>query len=220
MYCGTAKSATGDHVFPRKLFLERHRAYLPQVPACASCSGAKSKIETDLTAILPFGGRHETARENLELQVPKRLRRNRKLATALVQGVGRKWSKHGDLLIPTMTLSVDPVQVTNFVKLVVRGLVWHHWQQILTSDHFVKVMNVTDHGEQLFNTSVFDLVARDRVEADFGEGSVIYQGAQGTDCPQVTAWKIAIYGGMRFTDESGETDGSRLFVALTGPKAA
>ena len=206
MYCATATSATGDHVFPRKLFLPRHRANLPQVPACAPCNRAKSRIETYVTAILPFGGRHETARENLELQVIKRLRRNRKLATALVKGVRRKWSKYGDLIIPTTTIPIDPDLFRLFFQLVVRGLIWHHWKQILTDAHLIEVSYFTDHRKALFNARVVNLTARDRVEADLGEGTAVYQGAPDTDCPQRTEWKFAIAG---FT-----------VIAFTGPKSA
>ncbi len=36
---------TGDHIFPRQLFLESHRANLPKVPCCKNCNDEKSKLE-------------------------------------------------------------------------------------------------------------------------------------------------------------------------------
>jgi hypothetical protein len=46
------------------------------------CNNEKSKLENDLTSILPFGGRHRDARPNLEL-VPKRLVKNAKFRRLL-----------------------------------------------------------------------------------------------------------------------------------------
>jgi|GEM_PF-6617119 len=92
--------------------------------------------------------------------VPKRLRSNRKLAAALVSGVDKKWSKYGDLDIPTMTLPFDPDQFKRFFQLVVRGLVWLHWKQILTDAHLIEVSYFTDHRKALFNALVVNLTAR------------------------------------------------------------
>ena len=65
-YCSTRPAVTGDHIFARAFFLEDKRDNLPQAPACAECNGLKSTLEHYLTTVLPFGGRHPGASENLE----------------------------------------------------------------------------------------------------------------------------------------------------------
>src|ERR1700722_9395653 len=83
--CGKGISTTGDHVFAREFFLKSRRATLPQVPACAPCNKEKSELEHYLTAVLPFGGRHDDASINLETMVPPRLAKNAKLHRGLGQ---------------------------------------------------------------------------------------------------------------------------------------
>ena len=76
-YCLDAVATTVDHVFSREFFLVEDRGYLPEAPACKACNDEKSRMEHCLTAVLPFGGRHDQARANLEGHVPPRLAKNR-----------------------------------------------------------------------------------------------------------------------------------------------
>jgi len=87
VYCSKLPAVTGDHIFARKFFVESARANLPQAPVCATCNNEKSELEHYLTAVLPFGGRHPDALENLVSMVPKRLQRNAKLHRVLSAGV-------------------------------------------------------------------------------------------------------------------------------------
>jgi|ERR1700722_1420649 len=61
-YCLDAVATTVDHVFSREFFLVEDRGYLPEAPACKACNDEKSRMEHYLTAVLPFGGRHDQAR--------------------------------------------------------------------------------------------------------------------------------------------------------------
>lgn len=64
-YCLDAVATTVDHVFSREFFLVEDRGYLPEAPACKACNDEKSRMEHYLTAVLPFGGRHDPgARES------------------------------------------------------------------------------------------------------------------------------------------------------------
>src|SRR2546429_3666489 len=78
-YCAVREAVTGDHIFAREFFLPSARANLPKAPICAECNNEKSKLEHYLTTVLPFGGRHPDASENLASMVPKRLGRNVRL---------------------------------------------------------------------------------------------------------------------------------------------
>lgn len=79
VYCSKAKAETADHVVAREFFMPSLRANIPKVPSCTSCNNNKSVLEHYLTALLPFGGRHRAAHENLVSMVPRRLMRNKKL---------------------------------------------------------------------------------------------------------------------------------------------
>ena len=104
VYCAEEPSTSGDHVFARQFFLPRHRINLPKVPACDDCNGEKAELEHYLASLLPFGGRHSDAGENLETMVPKHLGKNIGLNRALAQGQGAVWSQAGTLIVPTMIL--------------------------------------------------------------------------------------------------------------------
>ncbi len=94
VYCPTGISATADHAFAREFFLERHRANLPKVPACAVCNGEKSALEHYLTTILSFGGVHPNALENLITTAPRRLAKNLKLRDTLAAAINAPDAEH------------------------------------------------------------------------------------------------------------------------------
>ena len=110
VYCCERSAVAGDHVFPRELFVERSRANLPQVPTCDLCNNQKSKLEHYLTTILPFGGRHADARENLVNLVPGRLARNLRLGRELNAGRRHVWWLQDGIFRPTMHYRLIPAR--------------------------------------------------------------------------------------------------------------
>jgi hypothetical protein len=126
VYCGAVGlSELPDHVLAREFVLERYRANLPKVPACDACNNNKSKLETALTALLPFGARHADAAENLNTLVPKRLRRNNALRSQIARGVGSpKWvlSTSG-LWQRTSIVAIDTKQLEAWIAFLTVGLV-------------------------------------------------------------------------------------------------
>lgn len=89
VYCLSAESADGDHVIARSFFLPDKRQGIPIVPACQPCNNAKSELEHYLSAVMPFGGRHDDSRRTLLELIPRRLAKNRKLLDLLRSG----WSE-------------------------------------------------------------------------------------------------------------------------------
>jgi hypothetical protein len=178
VYCADAPSTTKDHIFAQEFFLERHRIKLPAAPACARCNAEKGKLEHYLTALLPFGACHPDAMENLATMVPKRLSKNARLHRRLVAGQGAAWARAGDLVVPTSTLPIDNERFERLFQFIAKG----H-----TADNFVKIYTFTKAGQQIFDERLFGLNARERVEGNVGDGTFVYEGAQGVDCPQVTA---------------------------------
>lgn len=217
MYCG-GRSAQGEHVFARQFFLASDRDNLPKVPACASCNRAKSDLERYAMSILPFGGRHPSATEYLQTLVPKRLAKNAPLSRSLFEHQGRVWQMdRSDLALPHMTLPVDYQRLVALYRFIARGLLWHHWQVLLSETDAVSVIMLNEAYER-----VFDVFLRspdqDVIRVDLGNGTVYYEGAQGVDCPQLSMWRIRMFGGVQLADSSGSTGTSSVVGLVTGPR--
>lgn len=219
VYCAERTSDGPDHVFAKKFFLPSDRDGLPQVPACKQCNGEKSKLEHYLATVLPFGGRHESAKANLETMVPQRLERNRKLHRQLTEGTGTVWSEEGEgLLVPAMTLPIEPDHLMSLFALIAGGLIWYHWGVYLTREHSVGVVLLTSSGERLFERYLLGMKSHARVSANLGNGTFVYEGAQGMDCPQLSVWCFSALGGTKLGGDPKvpNVTSSRIGV-LTGP---
>jgi len=216
VYCADAPATAGDHVFAREFFLKEDRNNLPQVPACDVCNGAKAQLEHYLTALLPFGGRHSAAGDNLEL-VPRRLAKNVKLHRTLAANWGRARSKEDGVYLSSPTLPVDEVQLNKLLSLIVRGLVWFHWETLLTRDHFMDVMALTEAGEHAFDKLMGSPDLNSGIQCDLGNGTVCYEGKQGINQPEITVWRILMYGGLKFADPENRGESSSVIAAMTGP---
>lgn len=220
MYGCRKLATTADHVFAREFFLPG-TSYEPiKVPACNSCNNQKSHLEHYLTALLPFGGRHNEASINLGQMVPKRLARNVRLHHLLSEHEGYDWAKDsGELYVPTMTLPIDFHQIEQLFKFITMGLVWHHLQVRLTSEHFVTALALSRYGEQVFDRKFFRTNNAAHVANDLGQGTFLYEGAQGVDNPAVTAWRFSIYGGLTLGgDPKAPEESTSVLGVMTGPK--
>jgi hypothetical protein len=211
--CGRL-ATTADHVFAREFFLPG-TVYTPiKVPACVACNNEKSQLEHYLTTILPFGGRHADAAENLQDMVPKRLARNVSLHRMLERHQGTTWTRgDGELLVPAMTLPIDGAKVDEFHRFLAKGLACHHWNIRLTDSEFVVALALNGRGEQVFDQKFFRARVAARVSADVGQGTFLYEGVQGVDNPAITAWRISIYGGVQL---GGDARNSRAISAIYG----
>ena len=219
VYCAERVAASGDHVFAKAFFLPEDRDDLPQVPACQKCNGAKSELEHYLTALLPFGGRHEGAKANLGTMVPKRLQKNRKLTIHLAEEAVRVWSEEGEgLWVPALALPIEPDSFESLFAFVARGLIWYHWRTYLTREHSVRVVSLTTSGERFFDRYLFGMKPRARVSANLGDGTFVYEGVQGEDCPQLSVWRFSAFGGVKLIGDPNAPNGSSSRIGVvTGP---
>lgn len=217
-YCAVPGiSDTADHVFARQLVAVEHRGAIPKVPACAACNGTKAALESYVAAVLPFAGRHDEALDNLTSNVPKRLEKNRKLHRELAMGQSRVWSREpSGVLVRTMALPLEGERLEALVGMIVRGLMFHHWEVALGSDMVVETISLTKHGEAFFGQYRTANV-KQRVSGNIGGGALVYEGAQGVDNDAVSVWKLALYGAMMSSADGKEV--AAAFGVLTGPKA-
>ena len=218
-YCSERPSVTGDHVFAREFFLKTQRANLPQVPACDQCNGAKSKLEHYLTAVLPFGGRHADALTNLSDMVAPRLSKNQKLHGTLSRNTTQIWTQtDSGLHVQTMALPFEPERLVDLFKYIVRGLLFYHWKVRLTNDHFSEVILLASGGQHMFD-SFMKMTAKTRINGNLGNHTFVYDGIQGTDSDDISAWRFSIYGGLTLTgDPRAPGEETVQIGALTGPK--
>jgi hypothetical protein len=207
IYCGVAKSTTADHVFARSLFLERRRSGLPKVPACAACNGAKAKLEHYLSQLLPFGGRHEDASENLATAVEARLAKNRPMQMALRAGLQPAWlADPSGLVLPTHTITIDARDLENWCVMIVKGLAWHHWQELYPADTCFEFFIPTSEGELLLS-ALLSRRGRNPLSERVGNGTFSYEALQGWHpTPPMSVWRLRIYGGLML---GGENVGGR-----------
>lgn len=206
-YCSKLPAVTGDHIFAREFFLQAARNNLPQAPTCTVCNNKKSKLEHYLTTVLPFGGRHSDALENLASMVPKRLRNNARLHRQILVGNPRE------------KVPLDGVALEQLFGLIARGLIWYHWKLYLDDEkHAFHSLVVTSTGARLFEQFLFNLNAAAHVNDSVGNDTFRYEGKQGTNDPAFTVWRFSIYGGLVI---EGDATGPLLsqLVVVSGPVA-
>ena len=221
-YCLEAAATTRDHVFSREFFLVEDRGNLPEAPACRKCNEEKSRMEHHLTAVLPFGGRHAQARENLETHVPPRLKKNRPLSRSLLESTKPAWIRHeGGIYQPTSVVEFDGKKLEALLKYIGRGLAWHHWRVYLRPVDEVIVMLLPEKSSALFQGLISNMRPEHQVEENLGRGTVQYVGIKAADPPQLTVWQIAMYGGLVLSDERKNADGESIscttWWVFTGP---
>jgi hypothetical protein len=216
IYCQKRPSVpTGDHIFARRFFVPGRRGHLPKVPCCKECGDRKSRLEQYLMTVLPFGAKHADAIENLEGQVPRRLAKNKRLHRELNAGQSTVWVKQSSgLMVRAITLPIDSRKIEQLFDFTVRGLMWHHWQVLLGSTDFVKVILPNRRVER---TLAKLSTGKATAEGAPGGGTFTYRGVQGKDNDAVSVWNFSIYGGVALTgDAPGET--ILNIRACTGPK--
>ncbi len=218
-YCAVAGIAnTGDHVLARAFLPVKHRGQIPQVPACTTCNKEKSDLEHYAATILLFGGRHPDSLGNLTNDAPRRLAKNQKLHRELAASATRVWSKQpSGILVRTTALPVDGERLVKLVGLIVRGLMFHHWDIVLGPDINVDVLSLTQYGERFFE-QMRTWNAKQRVAGNIGDGALVYTGAQGVDTATISIWELSLLGGAVLAGSPKEGSTSR-FGVMTGPKA-
>jgi hypothetical protein len=220
VYCMAANSSEdGDHVVSREFFLPEKRAGLPKVPACKACNNAKARLEHYLTAVMPFGGRHADSSRNLSTLVPPRLAKNTKLFAALKQGMKSGIARlSGGLWVRAMTVPIDSERLIQLFELIARGLAYWHWGIYLPANTcVVKAAFLTSPGRAMFE-KLLAQNAKNRIKENLGDGVFIYEGAQSAECPELTVWRMSLYGVVVGNDPRSPTERCSEAYCLTALK--
>lgn len=196
-YCAKGISTTtGDHVLPRSLVPKNLRGNLPKVPCCRECNRRKARTEHYIASVLPFGGRHGSARETLELAGP-RIAKNDRLAKDLAEGLREHVTGSGHVV---QGLLIETEQVECFVDDLVRGLSNFHWSDRLTEP--------SQYFSALLHQEIDEWLAHwlgnlkgDSVSGDLAEGHVRYLAKRAPADPIFSMWRIEFLGNMQFAGD-------------------
>jgi len=208
VYCGRAAANTSDHLLGRGFFLPEQRDSIPQVPACNRCNGEKAKLESYLMLLLPFGAKHADAVANMRRLVAHRLDHpsNAKVRRQLEKEARRSDFEH---------VGIDSSRLEKLFAMIAKGLAWHHFRVRLGDGFSARAALWDSRGTAAFAKILAD--GRNRVRADLGNGTFVYEGAQG-DYPEETVWRFVLYGGVEFGGDPRVSEPSSLAIALTAKK--
>lgn len=217
VYCGAdGKSDTRDHVLARQFVLERHRRNLPAVPACRPCNVRKSALESELTSLLPFAGRHSDALEHLNTLVAGRFERNERLRTRIRDTLtGRTIT---DLTGRPMfsTMFVDRDILDRWIGMLALGFIAHHFGEVVVNDVDLDVMLLPPQTEKPF-ADLFAANARRLPITRIGGEALTYQGAMAFEDPRVSIWRFELFNGLLIGGENFQVRGTKFYVT-TVPK--
>ena len=118
-------------------------------------------------------------------------------------------------LAETLTLPFDGERLLQLLTFIAKGLLWHHWKVVLTRDFDVRVLSITNFVAPFF-AQMLSQNARNRIEANLGNGAFVYEGAQGMDYPEFSVWSISLFGGLTLLgDHHALEEQSTRFIAVT-----
>ncbi len=218
VYClGEGISSSPDHVVARAFFPKEQRSGIPKVPACENCNNKKSALETYLTTVLPFGGRHEKSAQILTNQVPKRLDRNRKLRKQLAE------SFKSDIVVSSegyiqvaKTFHVDASKIEELYKLIVKGLCWCEFKLLLPPETSDLEVGIVGPEFAPFIDNMMKMNGKQKCHKKLAEGLFQYEGVQATDNDLITIWKMSLYNTV-FGDALDLSSRAYTWYASTGP---
>lgn len=218
-YCCAAESLTADHVIARGFFPEGLRGNLPKVGACVDCNNRKSQLEHTLTAVMPFGARHSRATEAL-LDVERKLARNQRLHRLLASGFRHMFRSSNEApWVTEMTVPFDSRSMGLLSEYIIKGLARYHWGLDIGADTFVRASFLRPEGAAKFDP-FFAGNVKDRVSCDLGKGVFCYEGILSIESPNLTLWKISIYGAEFGGDPAAPGQRVSMVYGVTAAKTS
>lgn len=213
VYCARTDLPTErEHVLAREFVLEGTPVKeWPSAPSCRACNGEKARLERYVIAALTFTGRHADALETLERNGARRLRKNPELQAAMLKR-SLVWVRERGIIVPTWSFDIDQRKFAQLCRMLAKGLAWHHWRVVLGPDCFVEAHWPLVGVRRLEFLKLRGMRAA-RLTGAVGNDTFVYDGAQGTDNPQVMVWEFLLCGGQPVAGDLG----GRIGV-MTGPQ--
>ena len=119
------------------------------------------------------------------------------------------------------SLSPNSKKVFTLFTMIIKGLLWQHWQSPLPSAYVVRVFSFTNIGVDWFRQCVLSLSREQYEDIELAEGAFRYQCTRSPEDPFLSAWIIDMYGTLTMCDSPADGQLPRTHVAaLTGPAGA
>ena len=176
---------------------------MPKVPACLECNAEKAQLEHYLASVLPLVGRHRDANAAFGM-TESRLAQNQRLRRELEEGRETSLIRVAPTAArPMTTLPFDGERLLSFFRFVTKGLLWHHWEIMLSEAHDVFAGTIPIANEVAL-APFFTMGARPRVRGNLGSGTFHYEGSRHPEHRERSIWRFVIYDGVGMSASGGE----------------
>lgn len=112
-------------------------------------------------------------------------------------------------------LMFDADALVSLFEMIVRGLVFHHWQDYLPPEFGVKARalprDIAMPALDLFRVANHG----GHVTGNIGDGAFLYQGIRTADNPNASLWRFRIMGGIRLRASDGDETALDEFLVGT-----
>ncbi|WP_370979474.1 HNH endonuclease [Agaribacterium sp. ZY112] len=190
--CGVRLGCTRDHVPPKGIFVKPRPSNLITVPACKECnndaSGLDEKFLVYLGCHVSFYG--EQGGKLFDDRVLRTLGHNKKLKKTILEGMEKikLVNSEGMSLGPAYRGQWDSKAHDKIIERTIRGLYFHHFNEILGFESEVKVHFFKKLGELV-------RVSENWNQYSFGDGQVIYRYARAEQNGKIkSVWLFQFYG--------------------------
>jgi len=171
--CGIRKAVTKDHVPPRGIFVKPRPNNLIKVPACVPCNNRASDLDERFRVylVLHVGGSGGAGEELFTKEALRTIRHNKKLNRKILQGMApvNLTTPGGVIYDRGYRVRWDSEAHDKVAERMIRGLYYHHYNEILGKKAYVKVQ---------WLRSITDEMAK-MIEGwgkhSFGKGEVAYR---------------------------------------------
>lgn len=189
--CGKNPAVTKDHIPPKGIFIKPRPNNLIRVPACTSCNNASSGLDERFRAYL---GLHVS--------------RSKDMFALLFSNEASKTLDHNLKLYREILTKMEPVYLTTpagiiydkgcrvpwdseahdaIVERTVRGLYYHHFNEILGDR-----VNIKIYWFRELTSEIVEMLTNLKLNS-FGKGEVIYRYGRAVDSPLSSLWIFQFY---------------------------
>ena len=166
--------------------------------------------------MLPLGGRHSHALENLEKNVPRKLEKNIKLKNALSFGMSNINLVNDKTLGASLCFPLETEKIERLFNFITRALCYHHFQKLVPDDLQIRVLLLSEFGDNFFN-EIFSKIPSNAEHHALGDGTFEYRCISSVPPKDISVWQFKIYGGVYLGgDPNAPNDISTTVGAFVG----
>ena len=190
-YCGSPGPTTRDHIPPKGVFATPRPDDLITIPSCVPCNqGASERDETFRTYLSIHVGTDTESTSRLWEQVLRGIRRKRPLRRRLIAEVEPVWLTTPSGIIHSRAYAGrwDSDAHDKTIERMIRGLYFHHYQEVLGARVGVKA-----HWFQKLGTDVLEATAECE-QRSVGGGQFVYRFGRASDHPRYSIWLFEFHG--------------------------